>query len=200
VERVPLASIAILSLRDEIREHVEGLGELAWRMLEAQIAKSSRRTARRIATICDRDELVHVHDELATALNKTGGTSSPESTSTRALAELLAGIRLLAMVGAETRETSPEAEETERPVNATLVVPAARTGPAAAGFLDRGRPTVRASLESRLGAEGPARTTAAPHPERDGRGTAGYFARTARGGAYPPLGCRSTSVAATAAA
>jgi len=107
VERVPRASIAILSLRDEIREHVDGLGKLAWRLLEAQIAKSSRTTARRIATTCDREELALVHDELARSLNETGGTSSPESTSTRALAELLAGIRLLAMVGAELEKRPP---------------------------------------------------------------------------------------------
>ena len=106
LEESRVASAAIQSLREDVRQHVEALGDVAWRLLETQIARSSKAAARRIAAACDLSELAQVHDALAVALNEGNASPSREPISTRSLTELLAGIRLLALIGAELHKPS----------------------------------------------------------------------------------------------
>ena len=114
LEESRFASAAIKSLREEVQQHVEALGDVAWQLLETQIARSSKAAAHQIATACDPAELARVHDALALALNEANASSSREPVSTRALTEILAGIRLLAAIGAELQKRSSPSSRVRR--------------------------------------------------------------------------------------
>jgi hypothetical protein len=123
LEQSRVASAALESLREEVQQHVEALGDVAWQLLETQIARSSKAAARQIAAACDRSELARVHDALAVALNEANAVPSRKPISTRALTELLAGIRVLAIIGAELHKQSSRSSGVRMTTSDLEVVP-----------------------------------------------------------------------------
>lgn len=100
--RVPqTAQACLIELRRRTLNTLDALQASTWTLLERDIGIASRATAQRLAAVCGRQELRTVHDELLRVLEGVSSSDDSDMSDPRLCAELLSGISLLLLLGAE---------------------------------------------------------------------------------------------------